>query len=451
MKLRDLAIVVASGVCLAGVAPIADAGAEGSLPASFELSAAADGVRVATNIPGAPLSDGLVDVSTSSTQAVVDAVGVSRSYAAVPYPGATLTNLPDVLRGASGAPIPTYPFIAAADYPTLPEGSSAQPGVNLKATSGSGRSEGSLTTGAGDDTTAAVRTTGHSLVEAKVDGLLTAEASASVAGLVVGPLQVGRVTSLARIARSQEGEPVREQSLEVTGLNVAGQALAVGPQGLAAGPGNVPLPDSHPVRQALEQAGIAVRYLEPVETPDSILSAGLLVTQVIPASPTGQPSRVVYTVGRARAQIVIGAAAPATDSVSSGTAPSPVGSSSSAEDESATRAPSPETAAAVTGFGPTARSADYGLLGPDGADALSSELGQAATPAEPTATSPAAGSAAAPLLALPAAAPAQSYGARPAAEVWAPGFFGVPVVAGALLLLIFLAVRTLGVKSTWVS
>jgi hypothetical protein len=445
-KMRPLAVVLLSGVALAGLVPTGNAGADGALPSSFELTAVADGIRVATTIPGAPLSDGLVDVSTSSTQAVIDAVGVSRSYAAVPYPGATLTNLPDVLRGASGAPIPSYPFIAAADYPTVPEGTTAQPGVNLKANSGAGRSEGSLVSGGGDDATSAIRTTAHSLVEASPDGALSAEADTAIAGLAVGPLQIGRVTSLARVVRAGAGEPRREQALQVTGLSVAGQAFGIGPQGLVAGPGNVPLPDSHPARAALEQAGIAVRYLEPVETPDGVLSAGLLVSQVIPASPTGQPSRVTYTVGRARAQIVVGAAtpAPAPDTASSGV-PSPPAADGPWPTDGPPLSPNGALAASGTAEGPP-------MLGPVGGEILGSGAESAAAPAEPTAASPDAGSAGpSSLHALPAAAPALSFGAGRAAEVWSRGFFGLPLAAGALLLLVFLAVRTLGVKSTWVS
>src|SRR5207302_516425 len=130
---------------------------------------------------------------------VVDAVGVNRAFAAVPYPGATLTNLLDVLRGATGAPIPSYPLIAASDYPTVPDAAVTQPGMGLEAHSQSGSAEARLVTGSGDDTTALLRTIGRAHARAAADGTILAEATSVTTGLHVGPLQIGRITSSARV------------------------------------------------------------------------------------------------------------------------------------------------------------------------------------------------------------------------------------------------------------
>ena len=167
-----------------------------------------------------------------------------------------------------------------------------------------GRSESRAVTGAEGAEAGAL---GRGLARVRTvvadDGEVIAEASSELAGLVVGPIALGRVTSAAKVTRGGGGEPRREQSLEVGGLTIAGQGLAIGPRGLSLPGAAVPLPDTHPLRAVLERAGVSVQYLEATETPDGVVAPGLLVTQAIPASLTGSPSRITYLVGRASASV----------------------------------------------------------------------------------------------------------------------------------------------------
>jgi hypothetical protein len=310
----------------------------------------------------------------------------------------------------------------------------AQPGVSLEAKSAPTTSSARAATGAdGGDAGAAAR--GVALARAALeDATVVAEATAQTWGLVVGPVTLGRVTSRARVSRGGGGEPAREQTLEVGGLTIAGQGVGIGPGGLLVGGTAIPLPDMHPARAALAQAGIGIRYLEAKETPDGVVAPGLLITQTLPASLTGSPSSVTYTIGRAGVAVQ---AAAGTETVSDpllGVDPSAPDSAGGAVAIDAAPGPLPAsagTAPAIDGGGGSPAPASQALEPGGGAAAAGPSL------------SPTTGSR------LPAAAARASH--RPGAEAWSEGVYAALVVPGVLVLGAFFVIRVMGVKSIWAS
>jgi hypothetical protein len=431
--LRLFASLVLGAAALGAMLP---AQAEPLSPTTYEATAAADGLRVSTTVPGAPLSDAVVDLSSGSAQAVVNGLGSSRALAAVPYPGPTLTTLPDTVRGASGAPVPSYPLVAGSEFPGTPEAHVSQPGVSLEARSGARTSEATATTGAGGDPRRG-RAVSAAQAGSGEAGTVLAEATTEISGLVIGPLIITRVASRALVMRGAAGEPRRESSLESTLLVVSGQPVGVGPGGLTVAGTTTPLPDTHPARVALERAGVAVRYLEPADTPDGVVAPGLAITQVVPVSLTGPPSKVMYTVGRASASVAVGAA-PIVDGVGLAGSTPAQGESRPLPVESASPI-APVASRANTGeeamTAPAVPSAEPDRAGEVFQSTLPSAAHTVADPAPPASVS--------------AAAKRALFAPRP--EMWPNTFYGLFVLAGSVIVTLCWLLRHLGVKTTWVS
>lgn len=241
--------------------------------ASYEAVAVADGVRVLVNVPGAPVQDTAADAGSPTAQARLDGFGSSTAYAAAPFPGDVVLNVPGIASGAIDQDVPAYPLIAASSHPTQPE------------TSAGG---GALSARSAATTSAANATSGPATSTAEVSrngDALHASATALVEGFSVGPLSLARVTATATAQRAPDGTVARSSKLEVTGM----------PDDLA----------------GLQQQGITVRYLDEAERPDGVVSPGLEVTAAVPIGlGVSGTSTITWTLGRATA-LVPATAAPA--------------------------------------------------------------------------------------------------------------------------------------------
>jgi len=439
--LAAAAALVAVTIGLPATRPAA---ADTELPASFAINAAADTVRISTVIPGGVFSDGLADFSSGSAGAAIDSVGVSRAFAAAPYPGPAGTNLFDLLRGQTGAPLPSYPLIAASDYPAAPEGDVSQPALKLEARSGPGLSEATLATGADQGETGLARSVGRARVSIDDAGSLVAESTAELSGISAGPLVISKVASRARMVWPAHGQPIRERALEITGATVGGQRVGIGPDGVLAPSGTVPLPDGAPAWQALKQAGISVRYADAVDTPTGVVSAALLITQVVPTSPTGGQSTITYTIGRSRASVVVGAeptasqvtSAPATSTTEAtppavaGDAVEPAGDAARVPDGNARTIPDRRSVPSVAP--PSAGAAAVPELTTSEPDVVPPEAATRRNEAS---------------MPVARAAPA---GTSREARSWAAGaVYGSLLLSGGALLGALVILRRLGVRSTW--
>src|SRR4051812_21399881 len=87
---RALRLAGASGLLAAAVVTVTPSGAGGaeapSTPASYEVEASAEGVRVSFGAPGFVAVETFVDGGGPISQSVIDGLGNSQAFASLPYP-----------------------------------------------------------------------------------------------------------------------------------------------------------------------------------------------------------------------------------------------------------------------------------------------------------------------------------------------------------------------------
>lgn len=379
---------------------------------AFDVVAAADGARVALFVPGGPLNDRVFDGGAPKAQARVDGLGSSTAYAAGAYPDELVLNIPGLASGITGTPLPQYPLIVASSNPTTPESTLDAGVVSLAARSGPGRSNSVARLGAEGSVASDLSVVASSTIDDA--GTLEAQAASVTRGVVVGPLSILRITSKATAVQRPGAELTRAASAVVTGIEIEDQAVELGPEGLRVAGTNVPLPADDPAREALAEAGVALRWLAGAETPTGISSPAVEVEVTVPVSLTGTGSSIVtYTFGRATV----------------GIAASPVD-----------RLIVPPLPGGIAGVG--------GFSGP-GSTSLTPRSGGLATGVVETEGPGPIGDAASPVPGAvePPAAP------RPVAgigfETWSTSFYLVLVGAAVIIVSGALATRTWGVRNLW--
>ncbi len=294
---------------LMGVAGLIAVGLNGSGTAaadltSFSASATADGGRMAMFVPGASISDQVIDGGGPVAQADIDSLGGSRAFAATPYPGELGVIGPGIVTSLLGLPAPpNYPFIAASRHPATPENHVEYGQLyRLQARSSEDSSEASARTSefGGDIKVLASRAAARVATEA---GTVTAEAGNTFNGITAGPLQIAAVDSTATVSQSPSGEPARQSSLVVTGVSIDGQAIGFSDKGFVAGREAHPLPPSDPLMGALDQAGVTVTYLHAETTPSGIVAPGLRIVAVRDIPGAQRTVTLALTLGRASATV----------------------------------------------------------------------------------------------------------------------------------------------------
>ena len=268
----------------------------------YQASAAADGARLSVAIPGATVVDQIIDGGGPTAQAAVSSLGGSSALAAQPYPGELAIIGPGLGASLIGAPQPpAYPFVAASRYPSAPEQSvEPNPGYSLVARSAENSSEASARSGGASETNKVFVTQATATVTAD-PAQVVAEASNRVEALTVGPLSIASAVSSARVVGKPNGDPERASSLVVNGVTIAGQAVGFTDAGFVTPGGATPLPSSDPLLKALSSAGVAVSYLKPEPTPTGVVAPGIQIvtTQAVPGA--GRTATVSLTLGRAAA------------------------------------------------------------------------------------------------------------------------------------------------------
>jgi len=269
---------------------------------SFEATAAAEGVRVGVAAPSFILVDQLVDVGVPVAQSTVDGLRNSTAFASNPYPGALVVEGPGLFAGFTGLPSPgSYPFYVSSSFPTATDSNFSQPNYNLSAKSAEQSSE--AVASAGGSTAGSSLGAAAAKAASKRDaasGVVSAEAisTADVVNLSGGALRIGSVKATASVSRTPGGGPVRSSSLSVDGVSVAGQSVGFSDKGLVLAGSTTPIPQDNPLTAVLEQAKISVHYLQPITTPDGVVSAGVAITQQQQV-PQGPSVIVTYTFGQA--------------------------------------------------------------------------------------------------------------------------------------------------------
>lgn len=290
------AMILVLGVTAAGTGARAD----GEAPA-LEARAVAEGGRIGFAVPSFAVVEQIIDGGGPVTEARTDALGNSKAFAALPYPGDSAINGPSNVAGLAGLPSPpSYPFYVGSSYPLQPESSMQQPGWELRARSQEFASEATAAGGSED-------ALGHVATKASArrdpaTGAVVSEASSTVTGFrIASTLSIGVVSVSARVARSSLETIERASDFRLEGLLVGGQAVAVSEKGLSLPGSSAPLPDSSPVLQALKGQGITISYVRARQDEEGVTSAGLLITHEI-KSPSGHTLRFTYSLGRASAQ-----------------------------------------------------------------------------------------------------------------------------------------------------
>ena len=286
-----------------GVTRPQPAAAEGS----FSGIAAADGVQVGVTSKGFLLVEG-GSAGLPSAQAVLDSLGQSTAYAAFPYPTEAALIVPGLAASAGGPELPRYPLIAQSSHPTTPSATVEKGPVHLQAESAERSSKTQAVAAAANaaDGTTVGRTESDAGVAADLAGPVTSTAASTVEAFSAagGTLRVGRVHSAATVARGPGEDPKVTSSLEVAQVTVAGQTVSFGEGGLVFPGGPAAAAPANPLAAALADAGVTVRYLAPVRTPDGagIVSAGIEVRVTRQVTETG-PTTASYVLGRSFAYV----------------------------------------------------------------------------------------------------------------------------------------------------
>lgn len=240
-------------------------------------------------------------------QACVDyGVRDSSAFASSPYPGESVIAAPGLISNQTGQEMPPYPAYAASRYPAKEHTEAEQPGFSLRADSTEVSSHARARSAAG-----AEENSGSTLATAKstVDPATTASAATAEADAqpmtVNGVLRLGHVHSVASAKVDADGKLHRSSDLKIGRTTVGGQEVVITPKGVQAAGQTVPVPATPPT-EALEEAGVTVRYLTSERTRSGVLSAGIEVTARQQDPESGAVTTVRYTLGRSFA-----AAAPA--------------------------------------------------------------------------------------------------------------------------------------------
>lgn len=278
-------------VALAGIPLTTGASAQTTTPtAAYSGSATANGVAITTVVRGLPLTDTPLDGGGPTAQASGDSIGTSVGYASFPDPGEFALSLPGLVAGlvnagAAGLPpiplpsLPDYPLYVRSENPFTPDAQLGSGPYELTAHSDGDRSNAAATLGLDLDALghlALVRSVAN--VGRTDDGGAVAEAVTSIEGLTVGPLSIGKITSVARKTMSASGDVQTDTSVTIDAVRIGGIAVAITGEGLDVAGILVPLPINAVLEQLLSSAGIHLEFLAAEEFPDRVVAPALRLT-----------------------------------------------------------------------------------------------------------------------------------------------------------------------------
>jgi hypothetical protein len=279
---------------------------------SFQVTGAADGVRITVSAGNAPMTNVPFDLGVPVAQSTLDSLQTSESFAAMPYPGDLVVATPGTVAGFSGGQLtpPGYPFIVRASHPVSPEGKLDQPGYSLHATADPSVAASSAGSGLRNASGTTAATQASSEARRSDEGSLRAVAGTDVAGFSTGPLTIGRVRTTAEVLVSSSGRATRRSELEATGVRVGDVAVDVTPAGITLPGSRAPLPPTSGVIDTLTRSGIDIAYLAPREGDAFAASPALAVTVTRPLEGPVTPLRVTYVLGRSVARVETSAGPP---------------------------------------------------------------------------------------------------------------------------------------------
>jgi hypothetical protein len=293
------AAVVAARPARSFAAADADVTGEG-----YPLVAAADGVRVTWTVPNFAVIDSPVDGGGPSAQARLDSLGASTAFASLPYPGDAFVGLPGLLAGFTGLPAaPAYPFYVHSSHPTVPDAAFASgPGMALSAHSDASASKAAASAGQDGGTTVARPASTAETIRA-ADGTLSATATSTVDGVVLGPLSIRGLVSTATVLRTTDGRQQVSSSLAAASVSVGGTTAALTDGGLVLAGAAAPV-GTDPLADALAKAGVSVAFTRATATKDGVVAPSLAVTFTQYSAVIQRPVTIRYVFGATSASVM---------------------------------------------------------------------------------------------------------------------------------------------------
>jgi hypothetical protein len=254
-------------------------------PALFELAARADGLGlefVATGFPVVPEGK-VVFLSPGTAQARLNQFSGS-AFASAPYAGDLIVSLPTTVNGlGSGSlpPAPPYPFHVAADSATREDREEAGPYL-LEARTDDDQSSADARIGLSTFSPEIVSVRANAVVTRNPDtGTLEATSFTRTAPFRVNELlSIGEIRSRStiRVDPSTDAAPVKETSLAMGTITVAGVEIGLTENGLSiAGAPLLPV-DVANLARLLAGSGVALELLPADETETSVTSAAVQLT-----------------------------------------------------------------------------------------------------------------------------------------------------------------------------
>jgi hypothetical protein len=314
----------------------------------YSAVAAATGVQTTLEADGYLVTGNkIVDLGGPAAQALIDALGDSNGYAALPYPGADVVSAPGLANGAGlPVPVPYYPLIAQSRSPSAPRQTATFGPAKLDTQSQPDTTTASATVSAtpaaGFDQSTATATLNPAT------GEVSALAKATVDAVNIDGLRLVQAVSSAAVSELPARPIAATSSFAATFIAASGAEIAVTDHGLVAGGTVTPLPSNSTLAGLLGASGVTVRYLAPTRSKTGTVSAGLEVTKTVVLPDAPGPGSVTFVVGRSSADVT-----PATPISTSGGTPStfngpPVATNPSASQGSSTAVPTTSTGAAIS-------------------------------------------------------------------------------------------------------
>ena len=289
--------VAAAGLALLATAGGAPAGATGDI--AFVAGASAQGFRSTYVVPGQFVVEQVWDFGGPVAQSQLDPSG-GAAYGSLPFPGESAIVAPGLIANLAGLPSPpAYPFYASAQYPSTPSSDVSDPSGNyaLEAKADHVSATATAISRSGSKDASVASSESHTSITNSADGVVARAESVSKGLNIAGVLTIGAAASMSE-SKLVPGHPIeRSSKLTLTGVQVAGNAVGTGPNGL----------DDKAANDTLKAAGISVRIAHQVQDGGSATADVLEVTVHHPVpGGGGAQGTMVYRFGGATSRIATG-------------------------------------------------------------------------------------------------------------------------------------------------
>ena len=288
---------------------------------TFSASAGGEIVRASLRLVPALLAEELLDPGAVSAQASLTSFGESTAFSSHPYPGAVPLSAPGLIDGLLASTpsvppeltaivnVPDYPLIAASTWPGTPSSNVTAGPLAMDAQSRARESRATTSDG--------VNRTEARITADETSDVVTASAETTIGAVDVGPLvQLAGIRSSATVVQGADGDLERSTELTVASLSVLGTQLKVTPDGIELAGVNLPgglgavLDPVQDLLAALQDQGTSIRFVEATETPEGVISAGLVVESEFDTGVNGIVATATMTLGRTFAAVSNAARAP---------------------------------------------------------------------------------------------------------------------------------------------